>query len=37
MKYPMQKYLISYLLEDEKKHDKLLEDLKLIKNDMYPY
>jgi hypothetical protein len=36
-KYPLQKYLISYLLEDEKKHEKLLEDLALIKKDMYPY
>jgi hypothetical protein len=36
-KYPLHKYLITYLLEDEKKHDKLLEDLKLIKGDMYPY
>jgi hypothetical protein len=36
-KYPLQKYLITYLLEDEKKHDKLLEDLALIKKDMYPY
>jgi hypothetical protein len=36
-KYPLHKYLITYLLEDEKKHDKLLDDLKLIKSDMYPY
>jgi len=36
-KYPLQKYFLSYLLEDEKKHDKLLEDLNLLKKDMYPY
>jgi len=31
------KYLLSYLLTDEKKHDKLLEEMELIKNGMYPY
>jgi len=31
-----QKYLLSWLLEDEKKHDKLLADLVLIKRAMYP-
>ena len=31
-----QKYLLTWLLEDEKKHDKLLEDLSLIKRAMYP-
>jgi hypothetical protein len=35
-KNPVQQYLISYLLEDEKKHDKLLADLELIKKQMYP-
>jgi ribonucleotide reductase beta subunit family protein with ferritin-like domain len=35
-KNPVQQYLISYLLEDEKKHDKLLADLDLIKKQMYP-
>jgi hypothetical protein len=35
-KNPVQQYLISYLLEDEKKHDKLLADLALIKKQMYP-
>ena len=29
-------YLISYLLADEQKHDKLLDDLALIKKRMYP-
>jgi hypothetical protein len=32
----VQRYLLSYLLEDEKKHDKLLADLELIKKGMYP-
>jgi uncharacterized protein YllA (UPF0747 family) len=31
------KYLLSYLLTDEKKHDKLLEEMERIKNAMYPY
>ncbi len=31
-----QKYLLTWLLEDEKKHDKLLADLSLIKRAMYP-
>ena len=35
-KNPIQQYLISYLLEDEKKHDKLLADLELVKKQMYP-
>ena len=35
-KNPVQQYLISYLLEDEKKHDKLLADLELVKKQMYP-
>ena len=32
----VQQYLLNYLLEDEKKHDKLLDDLELIKKKMYP-
>jgi bacterioferritin (cytochrome b1) len=36
-KMVVQEYLINYLLEDEKKHDKLLETLKTIKKGMYPY
>lgn len=32
-----QKYLITYLLEDERKHEKLLSDLDLIRRGMYPY
>ena len=35
-KNPVQQYLISYLLHDEEKHDKLLSDLELIKKRMYP-
>jgi restriction endonuclease Mrr len=31
----VQAYLLSYLEHDEKKHDKLLEDLALIKRGMY--
>ena len=30
------KYLLNYLLEDEKKHDKLLDDLKLIRKGLNP-
>ena len=37
LKYPYQQYLIDYLLEDEKKHDHLLEALSLVKSKMYPY
>ena len=33
---PVQQYLLSYLLTDEKKHVKLLDDLALIKRGMYP-
>ena len=29
-------YLLSYLLADEEKHDKLLADLELVKKKMYP-
>jgi len=32
----LQQYLLEYLLEDEKKHDNLLEKLELIKKGMYP-
>ena len=32
----LQQYLLEYLLEDEKKHDHLLEKLALIKKGMYP-
>jgi hypothetical protein len=32
----VQIYLLNYLLEDEKKHDKLLSDLDLIKKKMFP-
>jgi len=32
----VQRYLISYLMEDEKKHEKLLSNLELIKKGMYP-
>jgi hypothetical protein len=31
----MQQYLLSYLLMDEQKHDKMLADLELIKKGMY--
>ena len=30
-------YLLNYLLEDEKKHDNLLESLEQVKAGMYPY
>ena len=32
----VQQYLLSYLLADEEKHDKLLADLERIKRKMYP-
>lgn len=32
----VQQYLLNYLLEDEKKHDRLLSNLELIKKKMYP-
>lgn len=35
-RYPVQQYLVTYLLRDEEKHDKLLSDLELIKKRMYP-
>jgi len=34
---PVQAYLIEYLLEDEQKHDNLLERMRNIKEKMYPY
>jgi len=33
----VQRYLLEFLLADEKKHDQLLEKLEAIKKDMYPY
>ena len=33
----VQAYLLQYLLEDEKKHDSILEKLESIKKGMYPY
>ena len=30
-------YLIEYLLEDENKHNKILDNLEGIKKGMYPY
>jgi len=33
----VQEYLINYLLEDEEKHNKVLERLEDIKKGMYPY
>lgn len=35
-KNPVQQYLITYLLADEEKHDKLLDDLALVKKGMFP-
>ena len=35
-KTPVQQYLITYLLADEEKHDKLLDDLALVKKGMFP-
>ena len=34
---PVQGYLIEYLLQDEQKHDSLLEGLGNIQKKMYPY
>jgi hypothetical protein len=34
---PLQAYLVEYLLQDEQKHDNLLEGLRKIKDHMYPY
>jgi hypothetical protein len=36
-KMVVQEYLIRYLLEDEEKHNTLLEKLSTIKKGMYPY
>jgi hypothetical protein len=33
----VQEYLLHYLLEDENKHNKILENLEKIKAGMYPY
>ena len=33
----VQAYLLEYLLEDERKHNKLLERLVDIQKGMYPY
>jgi hypothetical protein len=33
----VQEYLLNYLLEDEKKHNKILADLEMIKAKSYPY
>ncbi len=36
-KSPIAKYLLNYLLEDEEKHDKLLDELNKVKLGMVPY
>jgi bacterioferritin (cytochrome b1) len=36
-KMAVQEYLLSYLVMDEEKHDKLLDNLEMIKKGMYPY
>jgi len=36
-KWLVQEYLLHYLLEDEEKHDHMLESLEKIKSGMYPY
>ena len=33
----VQEYLLKYLLEDENKHNHILESLGAIKDGMYPY
>lgn len=35
--FPVQRVLLDYLLADEEKHDKLLEQLEQVKKGMYPY
>ncbi len=35
-KHPVQQYLLAYLLDDEEKHDRLLNNLELLKKGMYP-
>jgi hypothetical protein len=37
VKSPIIAYMLDYLLNDERKHDKLLDDLNKIKLGMYPY
>jgi hypothetical protein len=36
-KMVVQEYLINYLMVDEDKHNKILDDLNTIKKGMYPY
>lgn len=36
-KMNVQQYLLEYLMIDEDKHNKVLEKLEMIKNQMYPY
>lgn len=36
-KLVVQEYLLNYLLEDEEKHNKMLDALSMIKKGMYPY
>ncbi|MBD3257038.1 hypothetical protein GF377_01300 [candidate division GN15 bacterium] len=36
-KMVVQEYLLHYLLEDEEKHNHVLESLEVIKKGMYPY
>ena len=36
-KMVIQEYLLHYLLEDEAKHDRLLENMDMMKKGMYPY
>ena len=36
-KMVVQEYLLHYLLEDENKHNHILEQLEVIKKGMYPY
>jgi len=33
----VQEYLLNYLLTDEEKHNKILDDLKAVKDKVYPY
>ena len=33
----VQEYLLNYLLDDERKHDKLLDNFAKIKSGLYPY
>lgn len=36
-KMNVQQYLLEYLMIDEEKHNKVLEKMEMIKNQMYPY